>query len=203
MRKYRICFLIGLAILALQLYLALRFFSLNIEKTDDGNKWNPHKASFEPSDGENSVNSARRSKDGLAVDDEDNVENQSEVKKKRSQKSNNTRLRLEELDFVPSCDINTREAISAMHRAKTQRCKQEIANVTCLIKQGLLYPKQLPNHCPSEGFVQGKSLGCFKDDKTYRLLSGYYGTNKKLNSPESCIRLCLQSGFPYAGVQYS
>ncbi|GLH11058.1 Xylosyltransferase oxt [Gryllus bimaculatus] len=108
---------------------------------------------------------------------------------------NRSILRLEELDFVPQCDIVTKEAISAIHRAKTQQCKQEIVNITCLIQQGLLYPHYLPNTCPS--------LGCFRDNKTFRLLSGYYANLKTTNSPKHCIDLCLQSGFPYAGVQFS
>ncbi|XP_066992776.2 xylosyltransferase oxt [Anabrus simplex] len=116
---------------------------------------------------------------------------------------NRTSLRLEELDFVPMCDIVAKEAISAIHRAKTQRCKQEIVNITCLIQQNQLYPQHLPNSCPSLGYTAGKSLGCYRDEKTFRLLSGYYANLKTTNSPQHCINMCLQSGFPYAGVQYS
>jgi protein xylosyltransferase len=64
---------------------------------------------------------------------------------------NRTSLRLEELDFVPACDIVAKEAISAIHRAKTQLCKQKLANITCLIQQRQLYPHHLPNSCPSPG----------------------------------------------------
>lgn len=65
--------------------------------------------------------------------------------------NNRTSLRLEELDFVPFCDINTKEAISAIHRAKTQRCKQLLVNITCLIQQGQLYPEVLSSSCSSLG----------------------------------------------------
>lgn len=64
---------------------------------------------------------------------------------------NRTSLRLEELDFVPVCDIVAKEAISAVHRAKTQLCKQKLSNITCLIQQRQLYPHHLPNSCPSPG----------------------------------------------------
>lgn len=60
-------------------------------------------------------------------------------------------LRLEELDFVPACEISTKEAISAIHRAKTQLCKQQLANITCLSQEGLLYPSHLPSSCPAPG----------------------------------------------------
>ena len=66
---------------------------------------------------------------------------------------NRTSLRLEELDFVPLCDILAKEAISAIHRAKTQLCKQKLANITCLIQQRQLYPHHLPNTCPSQGNI--------------------------------------------------
>lgn len=195
-KRYRLFFIIGIVIVAFQVYLALRFFTLNPESSLKENNWSPHKIS-NSDDIELSVNSARRGKDVLVIDDED--VQQTKVRPKPVA----NRLRVEELDFVPTCDITTKEAVSAIHRAKTQRCKQEISNVTCLIQRGLLYPTVLPNYCPNNGFKAGKSLGCFKDEKNFRLLSGYYGNNKNSNSPEYCIRLCLQSGFPYAGVQYS
>ncbi|KAG5899486.1 hypothetical protein JTB14_015197 [Gonioctena quinquepunctata] len=75
--------------------------------------------------------------------------------------------------------------------------------MTCLSLEHRLYPKELKGSCPSGDLVAGKELGCFKDEKNFRLLSGYFWVNKKDNSPKYCINLCLQSGFPYAGVQYS
>ncbi|XP_015918377.2 xylosyltransferase oxt isoform X1 [Parasteatoda tepidariorum] len=111
-------------------------------------------------------------------------------------------LNLDELDFRPWCNITTKEAVTAIHRATTQACKHEIANITCLMQQGMLYPKRLPRFCPLKGDVPNKNLGCFKDNFKKRLLSNY---SKKLNnnSPTHCIDLCLQSGYQYAGVQYA
>ena len=84
-------------------------------------------------------------------------------------------------------------------------CKEHIVNVTCLSQQNLLYPKKLKSLCPhSLGFLsKPKSLGCYKDDKISRLLPNYYSIFKSNNSPEHCAYMCLQSGFPYAGVEYS
>ncbi|XP_071441320.1 xylosyltransferase oxt [Hetaerina americana] len=112
-------------------------------------------------------------------------------------------LRLEELDFTPECEIVGREAVSAIHRARTQSCKKLLADVACRSHAGTLYPTKLPHLCPAPGLEGGRSLGCFQDEKTFRLLSGYYANLKATNSPAHCINLCLQSGFPYAGVQYS
>lgn len=210
MRRYKLFFLIGIVILAVQIFLAVKFIASHTDNLSNTNVWTPHKSSVykDESENSNSFNSARRSKEGLILDDEDasNVYYQKTSTNKVLRaiiKPNQTVLRLEELDFTPPCEITTKEAISAIHRARTQKCKQQIANTTCLIKQGLLYPTRLPNYCPNNDLEPGKSLGCFKDEKAYRILNGYYGNYKYSNSPESCIRLCLQSGFPYAGVQYS
>lgn len=59
------------------------------------------------------------------------------------------KLRLDELGFIPPCNINGRESVSALHRAKTQICKQIIANISCLIKTNPPYPKRLPHQCPT------------------------------------------------------
>ncbi|CAG4947735.1 unnamed protein product [Parnassius apollo] len=112
-------------------------------------------------------------------------------------------LRTEELDFTPACAIESREAISAIHRAKTQNCKQEIVNKTCLIQNSNFYPVKLPNMCPSNGMTYGKYLGCYLDEKKFRILSSFYGNYATTNSPSLCIEICIQAGFPYAGVQYA
>ncbi|GFQ80628.1 xylosyltransferase oxt [Trichonephila clavata] len=111
-------------------------------------------------------------------------------------------LNLDELDFHPWCNITTREAVTAIHRATTQACKHEIANITCLMQQGMLYPKRLPRYCPLKGNEINSYIGCFRDSSKKRLLSNY---SKKIsdNSPTRCIDICLQSGYQYAGVQYS
>ncbi|VVC86735.1 unnamed protein product [Leptidea sinapis] len=111
-------------------------------------------------------------------------------------------LRLEELDFVPMCDITNKEAISAIHRAKTQYCKQVLVNKTCQIVEGHFYPKQLTNKCRSNIRKYGKHLGCHLDEKKLRLLSSFYGNYATTNTPTFCLDICLQAGLPYAGVQY-
>ncbi|CAG4950162.1 unnamed protein product [Colias eurytheme] len=111
-------------------------------------------------------------------------------------------LRKEELDFTPMCEIKSREAISAIHRAKTQYCKQLIVNKTCLIQSGSFYPKELSNYCLSNTKKYGRYLGCYLDEKKLRLLSSFYGNYATQNSPKFCLDICVQAGFPYAGVQY-
>lgn len=115
----------------------------------------------------------------------------------------NTNLKLGNIKFKPPCVIAAKEAISAIYRAQTRQCKELIANTTCAIQSGTFYPQSLPNYCPHEPYHKDKSLGCYKDDKKFRTLSGYYINFKTSNTPTKCIQLCLQSGFVYAGVQYS
>lgn len=123
--------------------------------------------------------------------------------KNRNQNKPSSNLRLEELDFKPACEIKSREAISAIHRAKTQSCKQQIVNKTCLIQAGNFYPRELPNSCISVGTRYGRHLGCYVDEKKMRLLSSFYGNYASNNSPSACLDICVQAGLPYAGVQYA
>ena len=46
------------------------------------------------------------------------------------------------------CDITSKEALSALRRARTDSCKQQIADITCKIQKNLFYPKKLPRYCP-------------------------------------------------------
>ncbi|KAJ8965594.1 hypothetical protein NQ317_016296 [Molorchus minor] len=193
-------FVIGFVILCLQIFLAARFVALNRNTKSDENQWSPLNIDNEL-DQDVESNSAGKSKVEV-FDDEDSNSVLTKIKKHKV--SNQTHfLKYDELEFTPLCSITTKEAVSAINRAKTQKCKQLISNITCLSYADKLYPIELRGSCPSEGYVMGKELGCFKDDKKYRLLSGYFGVNKNNNSPKYCIKLCLQSGFPYAGVQYS
>uniref|UniRef100_A0A8D0CNY3 Xylosyltransferase 2 n=1 Tax=Sander lucioperca TaxID=283035 RepID=A0A8D0CNY3_SANLU len=51
-------------------------------------------------------------------------------------------------DFVPKCDIIGKDALSALHRAGSQQCRQEIANIVCQHQAGKLMPDALPQFCP-------------------------------------------------------
>ncbi|KAF9419020.1 hypothetical protein HW555_004347 [Spodoptera exigua] len=140
--------------------------------------------------------SARKNNNGFS-DDEDLSSNN------KNHNKLSTYLRLEELDFKPPCEIKSKEAISAIHRAKTQICKQQIVNKTCLIQSGSFYPQELPNSCRRGQNTYGKHLGCYADQKKLRLLTGFYGNYANTNSPSSCLDICIQAGFMYAGVQYA
>lgn len=140
--------------------------------------------------------SARKNNIGFG-DDEDLSSNN------KNHNKPSTYLRLEELDFKPPCEIKSKEAISAIHRAKTQNCKQQIVNKTCLIQSGSFYPHELPNTCRHGQMTFGKYLGCYADQKKLRLLTGFYGNYANTNSPSACLDICIQAGFMYAGVQYA
>ncbi|CAG9819354.1 unnamed protein product [Phaedon cochleariae] len=198
LQRYRMFFIFGIVILSCQVYLAGRFISQNWASRSQANNWLP--VSSDEIEKYEESNSARRHIK-LDSDDENSVDVQK--MKSKNQKVNYTHsLRYEEIHFDLPCQITTKEAISAINRAKTQYCKQLISNITCLSLENRLYPEELVGGCPSEGYSTGKELGCFKDEKKFRLLSGYFGINKNGNSPKYCMKLCLQSGFPYAGVQY-
>ncbi|XP_069021515.1 xylosyltransferase 1-like [Embiotoca jacksoni] len=51
----------------------------------------------------------------------------------------------------PQCEISGKEAISALSRAKTRECRQQIAEVYCKHKERALMPEKVPRYCPLEG----------------------------------------------------
>lgn len=53
--------------------------------------------------------------------------------------------------FQPKCHITVKDSLSAISRAKTELCKQEIADVSCLSLEGKLFPKDIQNYCPFKG----------------------------------------------------
>lgn len=58
---------------------------------------------------------------------------------------------LSDLKIEPVCNITSKDALSAIRRAKTRSCKQLIANVSCLMRSNKLYPQILPHMCPING----------------------------------------------------
>lgn len=229
-KRYRLFCLGGSVILAIQIFLAYIFLALDSNNDRPTQEYLSGKGrlNVEVLEDHNSVESSRRFRDhdlGQDDDEEDGLGNSNAIYSKlklppdksesfqkskqvpnkpsiKSNEENKTVLRLEELDFTPMCEIKGKEAISAIHRARSQFCKQTIANVSCLISNNLLYPETLPHLCPAPGLEKAKPMGCYQDDKALRLLTGFYQNLKTTNSPQTCLDLCTQSGFPYAGVQY-
>ncbi|KAF3430149.1 hypothetical protein E2986_06506 [Frieseomelitta varia] len=199
LRKYRILFVFGITVLCVQIYLAHIFFGLEI-RSRRFSRLSSGEDSSQLTEDEDLPKGLRQLK--LPPDKTSNSN-----KILQFQRNRTTRIKLDRksLNFTPSCEFTGREAVSAVTRAQSQVCKQRIVNVTCLNQQGLLYPERIQSLCPhSPGFIDKPvSLGCFKDDKTLRILSGYYHVFKGNNSPERCTFLCLQSGYLYAGTEYS
>ncbi|XP_033944219.1 xylosyltransferase 1-like [Pseudochaenichthys georgianus] len=51
----------------------------------------------------------------------------------------------------PQCEISGKEAISALSRAKSRECRQQIVEVYCKHKNKALMPERVPRYCPIEG----------------------------------------------------
>ncbi|XP_012284899.1 xylosyltransferase oxt [Orussus abietinus] len=199
-RKYRIFVVFVGTILCVQLYLAYTFFALENEDRRTARLFSGEGATSQPEESEGLPKGSRQLK--LPPDKTQNLNKSHQTIRNRTIR---VKLDRNSLNFTPMCDVTGREAVSAITRAQSQTCKERIVNVTCLSQQGLLYPKKIQSFCPhSLGFIEvPRSLGCFKDDKTHRILSGYYAVFKGNNSPVHCAYLCLQSGYPYAGIEYS
>lgn len=63
------------------------------------------------------------------------------------------KIDLSHLPFKANCVIRTKNAASAIERAKSIRCKEELVNVTCLMQKNQLYPRDLPSNCPHKGMI--------------------------------------------------
>lgn len=105
----------------------------------------------------NNVPSGSNHRNKLPPDKDNSASSNEYFNKALQQRHNNYKtdnyrvLGIDELGFVPPCDISGRECVSALHRAKTETCKQIIANISCLIKTNPPYPKRLPHQCPTNG----------------------------------------------------
>lgn len=198
-RRYKLFFFVGFAIIALQIFLAYKSISIPIDSGILVSKLSNLK--------QNIITKPKSKQFTSSHDDEDiinsNIQQQDIATGHKNGKSSSTLL--SELTFEPKCDIlKDKETVSAVQRAHTQQCKELIIDVACRIKSETFYPKNLHNLCPSgSNYIANRSLGCFKDDKKHRLLPGFYSNFKETNSPKKCIQMCLQSGYLYAGVQYS
>ena len=104
-----------------------------------------------------------------------------------------------------TCHDLHKEALSAIKRAESQSCRQQIVDVACLNDQGLLYPKKLPNLCPylKRAETKGQYVGCFQDSFTERLFSGSVHKFPDTNEKELCLKTCYDAGFRYSGLQFA
>lgn len=98
-----------------------------------------------------------------------------------------------------TCGSLSKTALSAIKRATTKKCKEELSDVACKLKNNQLVPERLPNYCPRKGSISGSSLGCFHDNNQSRLLSSY-GVKLPGLTIQKCVDLCTQSAFMYAGT---
>ena len=48
------------------------------------------------------------------------------------------------------CNITGKEAVSAINRATTKACKQEMVDLVCSLEKGTVYPTHLKRTCPHE-----------------------------------------------------
>lgn len=58
-------------------------------------------------------------------------------------------------DQPPKCEISGKEAISALSRAKSKECRQQIAEVYCRHREGQLMPEKVTRYC----HLEGESIG--------------------------------------------
>ncbi|XP_022092486.1 xylosyltransferase 1-like isoform X2 [Acanthaster planci] len=55
------------------------------------------------------------------------------------------------LEYLSKCHVEGKDAVSALARATSLQCKQEIADTFCDMKKGSLYPQKMTRMCPLKG----------------------------------------------------
>lgn len=193
-RRYKLIFIVLLAILSVQLFLG--YHSNQLDGPKEGNSGETGRSAYSHLSG------------GSLLSDDDEQSNNRHTHQHRkgeetaASKEVKSKRHLDNLSFTPQCDVQSKDAHSAINRARTDECKRQILETVCAIEAGAFYAKHLASRCPKGNYTRGRSLGCFQDDQGSRLLGAYYVNNKGTNSQKKCIEICLQSGFMYAGVQY-
>lgn len=74
----------------------------------------------------------------------------------------------------PQCEISGKEAISALSRAKTRECRQQIAEVYCKHKDRMLMPEKVPRYCPREGESQSQCSNSNNNFHTILIVKVFY-----------------------------
>lgn len=204
LRRYKLFFFLGLVILGVQIFLAYKSLNISSSNVIAANT-NLFSDNIAAATEYKSYQSKKRSlnKD---VASQHSASSIGDTKIVKTDRNSDAKLRLpktEHFGIRPECNITSKEAISALQRAKTKDCRKQIAHIACAIQEGNFYARRLPSYCPAGNHTANYLLGCYQDEKEFRLLSGYFTNFKTTNSPQKCTRLCLQSGFPYAGLQYA
>lgn len=75
----------------------------------------------------------------------------------------------------PQCEVSGKEAISALSRARSRECRQQIVEVYCKHKQGALMPEKVPRYCPLKG-----EFYRIADSFSFFLLTDFYRCNQKI-----------------------
>ncbi|KAI1292127.1 Xylosyltransferase oxt [Halotydeus destructor] len=213
-RRYGALFILVFTILAVQLILSLFVYNESLDDSETTNSLFPHESSTrEKNEVSNTESRQSNAHQRTSHDDEDTEISSSKLthrflssktstgKERHPAKLGDSKLNLDELDFQPSCQTITKEALSALNRATTQKCKEEIVKISCLSQQGKLFPKNIPRNCPNHE-KYGHRVGCYRDKSKPRLLSNY-ATKLNQSGPLDCVNVCLQYGYPYAGVEYA
>lgn len=198
--KYKCIFYVAFVILCVQFFL----YNINIKEAD--NSSDDRESHEEVRDTrvlieEDSEEKKQEDEDGNANEGEDLSEEVLASEEKLSNEGFGIKSELL-AGYAPPCKIESAQAMSAIERATTRECKQEIADVACGIQEGGVYPGSLPNTCHLKGnHSKGHYYGCYLDDAEDRDMT-HQKTLPTENWSQTCIDYCLQIGFRYAGLQY-
>lgn len=207
-RRYRIFFYFCFIALSMQLFLGYSFYSLNQQELKKLDEWKSNiemkfmNFSSKPENGPTTRISFNLKQADFQANKQNTV-SVVNVKEGVRKPLDVMREKILAAEIANCTVLASKEAMSAITRARTDTCKKAIYNVACKSEQQTLYPSSLPRLCPVQGQEPfGKYLGCFRDNQKDRDMPNFNIQFAKDNSPKKCINFCLTGGYLYAGVQY-
>lgn len=111
------------------------------------------------------------------------------------------------MDFVRNFDMDQllegqsdfKDKISHMEACLGQKVEKVLDKISALVKKEHVCPSNMV--CMER--VQRKSgrfIGCYEDNRLQRIFKGY-ATRLNYNTKESCVDICLEKKFEYAGTE--
>ena len=149
--------LLLLAVIVIHFIIALlvyNSFTNDVDGSGSGDaRWMPAEriqGTYNPEKASSLVQNGYKNGHGIQIDEED----ESRIASRYQHETKSSRiLGTKKLGFEPFCDIRIKDAISALNRASSQECKEQIANISCQVQAKTLYAQHLPRYCHSKGML--------------------------------------------------
>lgn len=111
-------------------------------------------------------------------------------------------------EFVRNFDVNrlleshseVKDKLSNMEACLGQKVEKVQDMISSMVKKEHVCPSNMICLERREQRKSGRFLGCYEDSRHQRILKGY-ATRLSFNTKESCVDICMEKKFVYAGTE--